>query len=152
MSRQPIPVWMFVVVIVRRGEEFLLVHEARHGQQWYLPAGRVEPGEDFKAAAWRETIEEAGIAVELDGVVRIEQLPLEQGIRMRIFLTAAPVDDTPLKSEPDDESLEARWVTMPQIAALPLRDPEVLEVCGYLATGGHVSPISLLTLEGAAFL
>ena len=55
MSRLPIPTWFFVLVVVRRGEQFLLVHERKHGQLWYLPAGRVEPGETFVEAAVRET-------------------------------------------------------------------------------------------------
>ena len=151
-ARGPIPTWLFVVVVVRRDDEYLVVHESRHGQKWYLPAGRVEPGEDFKAAAWRETMEEAGIAIEIDGVLRIEQLPVKHGLRMRVFLTAHPVDDAPPKSEADGESLEAKWATVPQIAELPLRDPEVLEACGYLQTGGFVGPIEMLTPEGAAFL
>jgi len=143
---------MFVVVVVRKGDQYLLVHESNHGQQWYLPAGRVETGETFSAAAWRETMEEAGIAIEVDGVVRIEQLPLEQGMRLRAFLTATPVDNSPLKAEPDDESLEAKWATIPEMAEMPLRDPEVLEVCGYLQTGGSVGSIEMLTMEGAPFL
>ena len=151
-ARGPIPTWLFVVVVVRRNDQYLVVHESKDGQKWYLPAGRVEPGEDFKAAAWRETMEEAGIAVEIDGVLRIEQLPMKQGLRMRVFLTAHPVDDSPLKSEADEESLGAQWATVPQIAELPLRDPEVLEVCGYVQTGGFVGPVDMLTREGAAFL
>lgn len=39
----------------------LLVHEARHGGGWYLPAGRVEMGETLVDAAVRETLEESGV-------------------------------------------------------------------------------------------
>ena len=45
MSRTPSATWFFALVVVRRGDRFLLVHERKHGQTWYLPAGRVEPGE-----------------------------------------------------------------------------------------------------------
>jgi 8-oxo-dGTP pyrophosphatase MutT (NUDIX family) len=69
MAREPIPTWSFALVLVRLSRRFLLVHERKHGQLWYLPAGRVEPGETFAAAAHRETREEAGIDIVLEGVV-----------------------------------------------------------------------------------
>ena len=50
MPREPIPTWCYALVVVRRGERFLLVHESSHGQLWYLPAGRVEPGETFRTS------------------------------------------------------------------------------------------------------
>ena len=151
-NRTPIPTWFFVVVVVRKDDRFLVVHESKGEQKWYLPAGRVELGESFSDAAWRETMEEAGVATELDGVIRVEQLPMKQGMRVRVFFTARPVDDTPPRSDPNTESLGAKWAAIPEIAEMPLRDPEVLEVCGYLATGGTVAPIGILTQEGASFL
>jgi phosphatase NudJ len=42
MSREPIPTWYFALVVVVSGDRFLRVHERKHGQLWYLPAGRVE--------------------------------------------------------------------------------------------------------------
>jgi len=71
MASDPIPTWFFAVVVVRRADRFLLVRERKHGQTWYLPAGRVEPGETLSAAACRETMQEAGIAITLTGVLRI---------------------------------------------------------------------------------
>lgn len=44
----------------------LAVHESR-GRGWWLPAGFVEPGDDLMTAAIRETKEEAGIDVRLQG-------------------------------------------------------------------------------------
>src|ERR1700709_1006875 len=107
MSRDPIPTWCFALVVVRLGERWLLVHERKHGQGWYLPAGRVEPGETFVEAAVRETREEAGIEVTLDGIVRIEHSPTGEGARMRIVFVGHPADDRPPKQVPDDESLGA---------------------------------------------
>lgn len=72
MAREPIPTWCFAVVVVRRGDRFLLVHERKHGQLWYLPAGRVEPGESFATAACRETLEEAGVPIRVTGLIRVE--------------------------------------------------------------------------------
>ena len=152
MSREPIPTWFFVLVIVRQGNRFLLVHERKHGQLWYLPAGRVEPGETFVEAAYRETMEEAGIPVVVNGVLRIEHSPTRQGgARLRAILVASPADSTPIKSQPDEHTLGAAWVTLEDLNNLPLRGFEVRSIFEHLASGGAVFPLSLLTYEGAPF-
>jgi 8-oxo-dGTP pyrophosphatase MutT (NUDIX family) len=56
LAREPVPTRYFAVVAVRQGERFLLVHERKHGQIWYLPAGGAEPGETLANAARRETL------------------------------------------------------------------------------------------------
>ena len=151
MSREPIPTWFFVLVAVRHKNKYLLVHEAKHGQMWYFPAGRVEPGEDFIAAAKRETLEEAGIPIEVTGIVRIEHTTIPQGVRMRLIVTARPIDNSPPKSIADDESLEARWFTFHEIHRLALRSDHVLAVFDYLEQGGEVAPVTVLSREGKPF-
>src|SRR5688572_30153945 len=123
MPREPIPNWCYALVVVRRDDRFLLVRQCEGG--WYLTAGRVERGETFAAAAVRETREEAGIPVRLVGVVRVEHSPHLHGARMRVVFLAEPVDDTPPKSVPDGESLEAAWVALDEIGQYPLRGREV---------------------------
>ena len=144
MPRAPIPTWCFALVVVRLGPRFLIVHECKHGQLWYLPAGRVEPGETFAHAAIRETLEEAGIAIALDGIVRVEHTPMEGSARMRVVFVARPIDDRPPKSQPDDESLEARWVTLAELDHYPLRGNEVRELFEHVASGGTIYPLVLL--------
>lgn len=150
MAREPIPTWTFAMVVVRRGDTFLLVHERSHGQSWYLPGGRVEPGEEIEGAAMRETLEEAGVHIVLEGLLRVEHSPDRSGsARCRVFFVARPDGDPTPKSTPDEESLEARWVTLDEAAKLPLRGPEVVEILRYVATGGAIYPLSVLTYEGA---
>jgi 8-oxo-dGTP pyrophosphatase MutT (NUDIX family) len=151
MARKPIPTWFFAVVVVRRGDRFLLVHEHSHGQLWYLPAGRVEAGESFAAAACRETREESGIPVRLVGVIRVEHSPSPATARMRVVFLAEPEDDTPPKSEPDEESLEAAWVSLEELARFPLRGEEVRELFAYVAAGGMIFPTSILQAEGMPY-
>lgn len=151
MAREPIPTWMFSLVIVRLGRRFLIVRERKHGQLWYLPAGRVEPGETFAQAARREVREEAGIDVHLEGILRVEHTPQPRGsARVRVIFVARPVDDTPPKSRPDEESLEARWVTLDELAALPQRGEEVAALFEEVAGSPLVMPMSMLGVEGAA--
>ena len=152
MSRDPIPTWCFALVVVRRDDQFLLVHERQHGQLWYLPAGRVEPGESFISAAERETLEESGVRVQVDGIVRVEHSPRGTGARMRIIFTAHPIGDHTPKSEPDEESLEATWVTVDELDDYPLRGDEVRVIFRYVAGGGIVHPLTLWQPEGMPFV
>jgi len=151
MARQPIPTWFFALVVVRRGDEFLLVHESKHGQLWYLPAGRVEPGETFVDAARRETLEESGVPVRVAGVLRVEHTPTPTAARVRVVFLAEPVDDTPPKSTPDDESLRAAWVSLDDLDRYPLRGEEVREMFTYVASGGAVFPLSILQAESMPY-
>lgn len=151
MAREPIPTWCFSVAVVRRGQRFLLVHERKHGQLWYLPAGRVEPGETFVAAACRECLEETGVPVRITGILRVEHSPRPDGSRMRVVFLAEPVDDTPPKSVPDEESLGAAWVTLEELRGYPLRGDEVRELFEYTSLGGPVYPVSVLQAEGMPY-
>jgi phosphatase NudJ len=151
MPREPIPTWCFALVVVRKEDRFLLVQESKYGEPWYLPAGRVEAGESFADAAIRETLEEAGIPVRVTGVLRVEHSPSPAGSRMRVIFLAEPVDDTPPKSEPDDESLGAAWVTLDELSEYRLRGEEVTELFTYVASGGAVYPADLLQPEGRPY-
>jgi phosphatase NudJ len=152
VARTPIPTWFFVLVVVRLGRRYLLVHERKHGQMWYLPAGRVEPGETFVQAAQRETLEEAGIPISIEGVLRVEHSPQGDGsARVRVIMLAHPADDSPLKAQPDEESLGATWVALDELDALPLRGIEVREMLHYVDQSPHVCPLSIIAYEGVPF-
>jgi phosphatase NudJ len=150
MSRKAIETWCFALVVVRLGHRFLVVRERKHGGGYYLPAGRVEPGETFADAAIRETREEAGIDVALEGILRVEHSPHSDGTaRCRVLFVARPVDDTPPKSVPDDESMGAAWVSLEELEALPLRGAEIVDLFRSVAAGAPIHPLALLTREGA---
>jgi phosphatase NudJ len=151
MPREPIPTWCFALTVVRKGDRFLLVQECKYGEPWYLPGGRVEAGESFAEAAVRETREEAGVPVRVTGVIRVEYSPSPAGARMRVIFLAEPTDDTPPKSEPDDESLGASWVALAELPNYKLRGAEVAELFAYVAAGGPVYPVELLQPEGQPY-
>ena len=53
-----------VIVVIRRGDRFLLAKNARANRPFYsLIAGFVEPGESLEQAVVRETLEETGLRV-----------------------------------------------------------------------------------------
>ncbi|MCC7335245.1 MAG: NUDIX domain-containing protein [Pirellulaceae bacterium] len=151
MAREPIKTWCFAVVVVRKNDKYLVVQETKHDQLWYVPAGRVEPSESFEEAAVRETLEEAGIPVRLSGILRIEHSPKSKGARLRVVFVAEPLDDSLPKQTPDEESLQARWVAVEDLANLPLRGIEVRQLFEYVSEGGFIYPLSLLQREGNPF-
>ena len=152
MPREPIPTWFFALVVIRQGDHFLLVHEAKHEQGWCVPAGRVEPGETLIMAAVRETLEETGVPIVLDGILRIEHLPRPEGTaRVRIIFAGHPAADVPPKSIADEESLGAAWFSLDELDDLPLRGPEVREILRYVHDGGEVYPLSLIAGEGSSW-
>jgi phosphatase NudJ len=146
MARVPLEAWLFAVVVVRKADRFLLVHE-RDGS-WYLPAGRVEPGERFAEAARRETLEEAGVPIRLTGILRVEPSHAGHSLRLRVVFVAEPADDTPPKQLADAESLGAAWVGLDELERYPLRGPDVVDYLRYLAGGGAAAPLETLAAEG----
>jgi 8-oxo-dGTP pyrophosphatase MutT (NUDIX family) len=152
LARDPIPTWYFAVVVARHGDRFLLVQERKHGQLWYLPAGRAELGESLAQAALRETFEESGVRVRLTGVLRVEHSPFPTHARVRAVFLAEPTDGIATKEKPDDESLRAEWVSVSELAKYPLRGPEVEQLITYVAQGGDTAPLTLIQEEGMPYV
>lgn len=148
MSRKGILTWYFAVVLVRgENDKFLLVHERKHGQLWYLPAGRVEPGETLEDGARREALEETGLHVRLTGLLKLQHSPGRDGMaRVRAVYLAEPVDaDAPPKALPGDEhTLEARWCSLEEAEKLPLRGGEVTEMMRAVLGGAPSYPLEVV--------
>jgi phosphatase NudJ len=147
MSRESIPTWFFSLVIVRDGDRFLVLREVKHGQLWYLPAGRAEPGETLAEAALRETLEETGVRIVLDGILKVQHTPGRTGARVRAIFLARPDGDPSPRTTANEHSLEARWVTLQELAALPLRGDEVRRLFEWVAAGAPVYPLDLIGRE-----
>jgi 8-oxo-dGTP pyrophosphatase MutT (NUDIX family) len=144
MSRSPIPTSFFALVVVRRGPRFLMVQEQRYGNSWSLPGGRVEYGEPLLHAALREVVEESGIPVKLDGVLRIEHAPSTNAARVRVIFAGTPLDDSEPKSVADAESLQALWLTLDEIRSRTLRGSDLIGFLEEVANGRQVFPLEIL--------
>jgi 8-oxo-dGTP pyrophosphatase MutT (NUDIX family) len=151
MSRAPLPTWCFALVVVVHDGRLLLVHERKHGGGWYLPAGRIEPGERFVEGALRETLEESGVPIVLDGILRIEHQPGVDWQRLRVVFLGHPAGDPTPRATPNEHSLGAAWFTLDELASLPLRGPEVAAWArAVLRDGAAAAPLALLVDEGTA--
>jgi len=96
-----------VVFRIRAGRpQILLVRARRTPGQWIFPKGHVEAGETAKAAALRETQEEAGI--DGDAVARLQpRIEFEVGkalIRVQYYLVRA------IGKAESTEQRERRWL------------------------------------------
>jgi len=152
LREPPAPAWAaFSLVVCRSGpvcdtvtsgahprptRRYLLVNEpagiCKGGRPaFWLPAGRLDAGEGFIDAAKRECEEEAGLAVEVLGVLSFH---LDKRGTPRLVLLAQPLaagqEYAALpqpKTVPDFESCGALWVDTGQLAALApedLRSPD----------------------------
>lgn len=133
------------MTVVRRGNAFLMVSERKHGGVWHLPAGRVDPHESLAEAAVRETFEEAGVPVRLEGILRFERIVEPNGsIRLSVVFQGHPVDGRPPRSKPNREILSAAWITLSQLKDLPLRMNTTWDLLASVADGCPVYPLDVL--------
>jgi ADP-ribose pyrophosphatase YjhB (NUDIX family) len=98
-----VPIWGEQVLLCRRNSE------PRHGF-WTLPAGFMELGETTAEGAERETVEEAGARIELQGLFTL--LNVVRVGQVHLFYRATLLH---LDFDPGPESLEARLFTEAEI-------------------------------------
>jgi 8-oxo-dGTP pyrophosphatase MutT (NUDIX family) len=137
-----------VLVVVRNHEGKWLVVNETGNRGWSLPGGHVDPPEYFLDAAVREVEEEAGITVEIKGLLREEYEPHCCKFQKRkIMLYGEPVDrEQRVKTTRDKHSIEARWVTIPEMLQLREGKPgwrreDLYHWALWLEKGGKVTPL-----------
>lgn len=135
---------------------FLMVNEpagiAGGKPNYWLPAGRVDANETMSQAGEREALEEAGVHVEVCGVLRFM---LSKGTP-RVLLLAHPCsaqDGGLAKSIPDFESVGAMWVWPDQLEQLSVDDYRSPDPARYFpaVAHGNIEVHSVDTQEFAAF-
>jgi 8-oxo-dGTP diphosphatase len=110
------------------GVEVLLVHRPRY-DDWSIPKGKLDPGEDFEEAALREVREETGIVSELGSKLPDVTYDDHKGRSklVRYWTMAAP-PGAGSDFTPNDEVDELRWLPVGEARQLLSyeRDRELL--------------------------
>ncbi|KAL7647394.1 UNVERIFIED_CONTAM: hypothetical protein RMT77_000990 [Armadillidium vulgare] len=102
--------YIVAAVLVDSNGAVLMMQEAKRScaGQWYLPAGKMEPGESIVDAAIREVLEETGLKIEVTTLLMVESA---SGSWFRFVVTGNVLGGelkTPAMA--DSESLQAKWV------------------------------------------
>lgn len=138
-----------VATVVEDNGRFLLVEEESASGQLVFnqPAGHLERNESLVEAAQRETLEETGWSVEIEGVVGVGlYLAPENGITYhRTTFFGRPLLHHPQRAL-DAGIVRAVWLTAGEIAELGarLRSPLVSRVIDQYRDG-HRYPLSMIT-------
>jgi 8-oxo-dGTP pyrophosphatase MutT (NUDIX family) len=112
-------------VVLKQGHVLLLLNER---DEWDLPGGRPDPGEDPRAALVREVLEETGLAVDVGALVDehlFEVLP-QRFVRIVAYACTLGTEGAVALSH---EHREACWV---ELTALSERVAGRLLPAGYL--------------------
>ncbi len=109
-------------VLIEKDERYLLIQEAGYKWRgkWFLPGGNVKKHEDPAEAVIRETEEEAGCTVRLEGIFYIKFYSGLFTSKLHLFYTGT-VADSRVKTYEDKHSIQARWFTYEEIKKLPAR-------------------------------
>lgn len=127
VAREPalVPAAVTVAVLSGPDEEacFVLTRRAsglrRHGGQWALPGGRLDPGESAVEAALRELAEEVGLRAGTDAVIGVlDDYPTRSGFSITPVVVWI---ECPGKLQPDPREVAAAY-------RVPLSDLEAPEV------------------------
>jgi len=118
--------YIVAAVLFNERGEVLMMQEAKSScaGQWYLPAGRMEPGEDIVEASKREVLEETGMNFDPTTLILVEVA----GGNWYRFVVTGRVTSGKLKTpaDADSESLQAKWIA--DLGELSLRATDVLRL------------------------
>jgi ADP-ribose pyrophosphatase YjhB (NUDIX family) len=111
---------VYVGTVVLRDDRILLVRQSKGhalAGQWTIPWGKVEAAESPMAAASRETREEGGVTVAVEGFLGVQELPAPQTGGIALVYLCRHVDGAPAPR--DAETDAARYFSAADLDALP---------------------------------
>ncbi|GLY52465.1 NUDIX domain-containing protein [Lentzea sp. NBRC 102530] len=116
----------------------LLVVRSRNKKAFYLPGGKIEPGESLVDAVRREVREELGVEIDAPGELKRYVAPAYgegEGAMVDMTCFTASLLGTP---QPTGEIAELTYVTRDEYRAHAETAPAIHEVLDDLVAGGQV--------------
>ncbi len=92
-----------------RGREVALVRRPRHGGDWTLPKGKLEPGETLEECALREVREEVGNEAQLGEFADVVTYPVQGGVPKAVFYWHMKAGGERQEKD-EDEVAEVAWL------------------------------------------
>lgn len=114
--------YIVACVLFNERNEVLMIQEAKQScaGKWYLPAGRMEPGENIIEATKREVLEETGLSIAVTTLLGME---CAGGSWYRFLLTGRLLGgELKTPQHADKESLQAKWVADLNVLCLRAND------------------------------
>jgi ADP-ribose pyrophosphatase YjhB (NUDIX family) len=136
-----------VATVVERNGKYLLVEELSNGKLVFnQPAGHLDANESLSEAAVRETVEETGWKVQIDGIVGIAlyKSPHNQVTYHRTTFFGSAISHDP-ERQLDDGISRAIWMSYDemQLAAAKMRSHLVLKAVEQYRNG-HRYPVDVI--------
>jgi len=142
------PATIFVSTVVEKDGKILMIQEGKdnyhqHGK-WNFPAGHAELGENLTEAAIRETKEESGYDVKIDGILSIRKKDFTDEMSVILFFKGSVVREN---SAHEDNIMNVKFVPIDEIRELDLRFSDLVEIAD-LAKSGKTYSLDILA-EGS---
>jgi 8-oxo-dGTP pyrophosphatase MutT (NUDIX family) len=119
------------------GTEVLLIHRPKY-DDWSLPKGKADPGEDDLSCALREVREETGLACEPTEPLGTSDYTTRKGRPKVVRFWAMRVMGG--QFAPNSEVDEVRWIPLGEVAAHLTYDREKEVVAGLRDRGARSEP------------
>lgn len=103
--------------VLWRGEKIAVIHRPRYND-WSLPKGKVDRGENMVNAAMREITEETGLAVQLGAMVGCVNYPVKKNTKVVFYWNATVTGGEFSADTTDGEVDELRWLAPEQAIEL----------------------------------
>ncbi|MCL2451297.1 NUDIX hydrolase [Candidatus Saccharibacteria bacterium] len=144
-----VPSMVFVSTSVEKDGQILMIQEGKnnYGQRgkWNFPAGHVEPGESLIEGAIRETKEETGYDVKINGLLSIRKKDFDDRMAVIFFFKGSLIHEN--RAAPEEETLDIRFVPIDDIGGLDTRFSELADIAK-LVRDGKIYPLDILA-EGS---